>query len=177
QGLRRIINAEEAFISVNHWVFLRGVYYEFDRQGQVERVIRYEREEVVTRSTVEELIKARKNPQEMSYAELRRTIADERGRGQQTRPLELMLWQRTAIPFACLVFSLVGVPLGLTSPRSGKSVGIGLSILVVFGYYVFFSLSGALSEGGTIPPVAGAWLGNLLGTGVGVVLLWLKDRH
>ncbi len=177
RGLTRIINAEQAFIGTNQWVFLNGVYYEMDEAGRVERVVRYQREVISTRQTIAEMVEARRKPQEMSFAELSAFIDREGKRGQHTAPLELMLWQKTAIPFACLVFALLGVPLGVTSPRAGKSVGIGISILIVFGYYVFFSLTGALAEGGTIGPFFGAWFGNFIGVAAGMILLWVKDSH
>ncbi len=176
-SLTRIINAEQAFIGADQWIFLNGVYYEMDEQGRVERVVRYQREVVSTTQTMTEMIEARRKPQEMSFAELSDFIEREGERGQHTVPMEVMLWQKTAIPFACLVFALLGVPLGVTSPRAGKSVGIGISILIVFGYYVFFSLSGALAEGGTINPFFGAWFGNFIGIAAGVILLWVKDSH
>ena len=47
--------------------------------------------------------------------------------------------KRFSYPFACLVLMLVGVPLGISSKRGGKSTGFVLTILLVFIYY-FLSL-------------------------------------
>ena len=43
--------------------------------------------------------------------------------------------KRFAYPAACLVLMLVGVPLGVTSRRGGKSFGLVFTILLVFVYY------------------------------------------
>lgn len=176
EKLRRIINAERARVSEGHWVFENGVYYEMNEKGEVERVVRFNREAAKTQETMEDVLKTRKRPQEMNFAELRAYIERERVRGQDTKHLEILLWHKTAIPFAALVFAIVGVALGITSPRSGKALGIGLSILVVFGYYVLFSITSTLAEGGVLPPFLGTWVTNILGTFGGGILLWKRNR-
>lgn len=176
ERLRRIVNAERARVSQGHWIFENGVYYEVNEKGEVERVVRFMREEVKTRETMENVLKTKKRPQEMSFTELRVYIEREKARGQNTRNLEVLLWHKTAIPFAALVFALVGVALGITSPRSGKALGIGLSILIVFGYYVFFSIMSTLAEGGVLSPFLGTWATNILGALGGSMLLWKRNR-
>lgn len=176
ERLRRIVNAERARVSQGHWIFENGVYYEVNEKGEVERVVRFVREEVKTRETMENVLKTKKRPQEMSFTELRVYIEREKARGQNTRNLEVLLWHKTAIPFAALVFALVGVALGITSPRSGKALGIGLSILIVFGYYVFFSIMSTLAEGGVLSPFLGTWATNILGALGGSMLLWKRNR-
>ncbi|MCX6088914.1 MAG: LptF/LptG family permease [Candidatus Atribacteria bacterium] len=175
QGLRRILNADEAFLKNGKWIFLNGVMYEVGLSGNVERVVRFEKEEIKTEQSMEDVLKSQKNPQEMSFAELKNYITREHENQQQVYHLQLMLWQKTAIPFACIFFALIGVPLGIASPRSGKAVGIGMSILIVFGYYVLLSVCGTIAEGGGMSPFLGAWFGNIV-TGIsGLVLLFAKD--
>lgn len=176
EKLYRIINAERAKVARGHWIFENGVYYEVNDRGEVERVVRFVREEAKTQETMEGILKMRKRPQEMSFGELRAYIEKERARGQDTRRLEVLLWHKTAIPFAACVFALVGVALGITSPRSGKALGIGLSILVVFGYYVLFSITSTLAEGGVLSPFLGTWVTNIFGTLGGGILLWKRNR-
>ena len=43
--------------------------------------------------------------------------------------------RRFALPTSCLVLALVGIPLGLSSKKGGKSAGFVLTILLVFAYY------------------------------------------
>ena len=58
--------------------------------------------------------------------------------------------RRLALPTSCLVLALVGVPLGLSSKRGGKSMGFVLAIALVFLYY-FISLTGiSLGRSGRI---------------------------
>ena len=175
-ALKRIINADQAFNREGKWVFEKGVAYEVNDKGEVERVVRFAREEVKTKENIQEALKTEKKPQEMSFAELRSYIARERLRGQKTERLEVILWQKTAIPFACLVFVVLGISLGIASPRAGKALGIGLSVLLVFGCYVLFSIASTLAEGGAFPPVLGTWLANIVGLGMGGIILWWRER-
>ncbi len=68
--------------------------------------------------------------------------------------------RRFALPTACLVLAMVGIPLGLSSKKSGKSGGFVLTIALVFIYY-FVSLIGvSLARQGKVGPMLGAWLAN-----------------
>ncbi|MDI3543070.1 MAG: lipopolysaccharide export system permease protein [Candidatus Atribacteria bacterium] len=176
QGLRRIINAREASNQEGRWIFKEGIIYEVGEKGEIERVVRFAKEEVTTTQTIEEIQKVQKSPQEMGFMELRSFIEGERSRGRKTEKLELILWQKTAFPFASLVFVLIGVALGIVSPRSGRALGIGLSILIVFAYYVVFSLGSALAEGGRLSPFWGTWMANIVGFITGESLLWWKEK-
>jgi LPS export ABC transporter permease LptG/LPS export ABC transporter permease LptF len=84
--------------------------------------------------------------------------------------------RRLALPTACLVFALVGIPLGLSSKKGGKSTGIVLTILLVFAYY-FISLFGvSLARQGRLSPAVGVWLANIIFFIGGVALLWRVDQ-
>lgn len=84
--------------------------------------------------------------------------------------------RRLALPTSCLVLMLVGVPLGLSSKRGGKSMGFVLTIALVFLYY-FVSLSGiSLGRSGKLPAGAAVWMANVVFVIAGVFLLRLVDR-
>ncbi|HEY6763780.1 MAG TPA: LptF/LptG family permease [Candidatus Sulfotelmatobacter sp.] len=86
-------------------------------------------------------------------------------------------YRRFSLPTACLVLALVGIPLGLSSKKSGKSGGFVLTILLVFGYY-FVSLIGvSLARQGRISPWFGAWLANIVFLAGGIFLLWQAERR
>ena len=87
------------------------------------------------------------------------------------------LHRRFALPTACLVLALVGIPLGLSSKKGGKSSGFILTIALVFGYY-FISLFGvSLARQGKVPAGLGAWLADLVFLSFGVFLLWRVERR
>jgi LPS export ABC transporter permease LptF/LPS export ABC transporter permease LptG len=84
---------------------------------------------------------------------------------------------RFALPTACLVLAMVGIPLGLSSKKSGKSGGFVLTIALVFVYY-FISLIGvSLAKQGRVSPVFGAWLANFVFFAAALFLLWQAERR
>ncbi len=84
--------------------------------------------------------------------------------------------RRFALPAACLVLALVGIPLGLLARKGGKSTGFVLTIGLVFVYYVFSLLGISLARQGKISPWLGVWAGNLIFFICGMLLLWKADH-
>jgi len=78
--------------------------------------------------------------------------------------------KRYAIPFTCLVFALMGVPLGIQPRRSGRSYGFILSILILLAYYISVTVSEMLAMRRTVTPLIAGWTPNLLFTGLGIYL-------
>ena len=97
-------------------------------------------------------------------------------RVKAARPYRIELNKRFSYPFACLVLMLVGVPLGLSSQRGGKSTGFVLTILLVFIYYFFSSVGIAFASQGKLPPVVGVWGANFLFAVAGLLLLQQMSR-
>ncbi len=85
--------------------------------------------------------------------------------------------RRFALPTACLVLALVGIPLGLSSKKSGKSGGFVLTILLVFTYYVISLVGVSLAKQGRVSPWFGAWLADLVFLALAVFLLWHAERR
>ena len=84
--------------------------------------------------------------------------------------------RRFALPSACLVLALVGIPLGLSSKKGGKSSGFVLTILLVFAYYSVSLIGVSLARQGKISPALGGWLANIVFFLAGSFLLWRAER-
>ena len=87
------------------------------------------------------------------------------------RHYQIEVQKRLAFPAACLVFMLIGVPLGLSSRRGGKGGGFVLTILLVFIYYFLSSTGTALARQNKLPVIVGVWLVNILFAAGGLALL------
>jgi LPS export ABC transporter permease LptF/LPS export ABC transporter permease LptG len=85
--------------------------------------------------------------------------------------------RRFALPTSCLVLALVGIPLGLSSKKSGKSGGFVLTILLVFAYYSVTLIGVSLARHGEISSAAGAWLADIVCFVCGAFLLWRAERR
>ncbi|HMF62703.1 MAG TPA: LPS export ABC transporter permease LptF [Edaphobacter sp.] len=96
--------------------------------------------------------------------------------GRQARIYRIELNRRFSYPLACLVLMLIGVPLGLSSKRGGKSTGFVLTIALVFIYYFLSQIGIALAKNGKLSPFLGVWGANLLFAAVGIALLFQMSR-
>jgi LPS export ABC transporter permease LptG/LPS export ABC transporter permease LptF len=95
----------------------------------------------------------------------------ERSRARGGRWYLIEFHKRFAYPAACLVLMLVGVPLGISSKRGGKSAGFVLTIVLVFLYYFLSSTGTALARQNKLPAAVGVWLANALFATCGIFLL------
>ena len=84
--------------------------------------------------------------------------------------------KKFAIPFACIAFGVLGLPLGITNRRGGKSSGFSLSILIILFYYVMINNGEHLAATGKIPPVVGMWSANFILLAIGIYLLSRANR-
>jgi LPS export ABC transporter permease LptG/LPS export ABC transporter permease LptF len=80
--------------------------------------------------------------------------------------------KRFSYPAACFVLMLVGVPLGVTSRRGGKSSAWVFTILLVCLYYSLSLFGTALGKQNWISAFAAVWLANILFATGGLFLLW-----
>jgi lipopolysaccharide export system permease protein len=94
--------------------------------------------------------RGRLDPDEMSYALLRRTIVTARAKGQPDYEAETELASKFTVPFTTLLFALIGVPLGLKPARGGQSERFGLAIALFFLYYSLMRAGEALAERATL---------------------------
>ncbi len=81
------------------------------------------------------------------------------------------LHKKFSIPFACLAFGLVGVPIGLIVRRGGRMVGLGVGVGVITLYYVFLTAGAKIAEANVGPPFLGGWGPNILTSIAGIILI------
>src|SRR4030067_1115350 len=108
---------------------------------------------------------------EMSIDEIKEKIKKMKIKGEDTTGQEVELHKRYAIPFACIVSGLIGVPLGIQPRRSARSYGFTLGIFILMTYYISLTASEILAIKKTIPAFLAGWAPNFLFCGLGVYLL------
>lgn len=114
---------------------------------------------------------------EIKSRDLKKEIKKYKEQNIPTTYLEAEYYLRIVIAFSCFAFALAGIPLGIKLERSSMAIGFGVSILVIFFYYLILLTSIAWGERGVLPPAIALWIPNILVGGFGIFNLWQLNRY
>lgn len=118
-------------------------------------------------TTLAEIKSRDKNPQEMTLLELNQATVRKQVAGLSANAELVEFHRRFSIPFACIAFALIGVPLGMQPARTIHERGFTLSLAFIFLYYIFLTIGEDLGRKGTLPTALALWLPNLVLSGIG----------
>ena len=104
-------------------------------------------------------------------------LFEEAGDWRQARKLQVRFQEKFSVPIACLVFGFVGAGIGAQpSARSSRTKGFGISLMVIFGYYLLSFIFSSFGVKGTLPPLLAAWTPVAIAMTCGAVLLARASR-
>jgi lipopolysaccharide export system permease protein len=104
-------------------------------------------------------------------------LLEQAGDRKEARRLRVRIQEKFAFPAICLVFGLIGSSLGVRpNARTSRSQGFGISVLLIFGYYLMSFIFSSLGIKGTLLPFFAAWMPVFIGLGGGLVLLRQASR-
>jgi lipopolysaccharide export system permease protein len=144
--------------------------FEVEPDGSVNMLFSFESQTLNLSILPADIETSSSDPSEMSIKELYTTIRNSSLQGNDTSSLRMLLHLRIAVPWASVVLVLVGAAVGSRPQRSGAGRGLGLSVMIVFSYYVVMSLFKALGEAGQVPVLVAAWAPNASFLVIGAVL-------
>jgi LPS export ABC transporter permease LptG len=109
-------------------------------------------------------------------------VLNKEDRDIEERHAAVELNKRLAIPFACVVFAFLALPLGVGSRSGGKGRGFVVSVGVVLAYYLVANQGEMMAMEGTVRPWLGIWLPNIVLTLFALILMgrmgrWLGERE
>jgi lipopolysaccharide export system permease protein len=96
---------------------------------------------------------------------------------KQIRRYQVEIQKKYSIPFACIIFVLVGAPLAIRMGRSGMNMAIGLSILFFLIYYVCLIGGEKLADRGFVNPFLSMWAPNIVFGALSIVFLRKAARE
>ena len=162
-------NAEYAEWTGKEWIMHSGDVYDIADE-HMERHMRFETQVLPVQKDPRQIIREQKSPEEMTMRELRRQIALMQTQYVNTNKLEAELYQRVSVPMASLIFTLIGVPLGIQPTRNSSSAGFAMSVIIIFFYYALMTMGNAFARGAVLPPMLAVWIPNIVGIIAGAIL-------
>ena len=175
--LNRTLNARRGMWLDNQWWIEDGRMYNVTKEGEITLLLRFERQRLALRLSPEQLQRSTRRPADMSAHELWSYIKQAEEIGSNLSQLWVLFHLKLAVPWACVIMAVLGAGLGAyRRGRSGGGVGFGISVVIVFAYYVIMSLCRALGEAGNIPAVIAGWGPNAVFMIVAVFFAWRVDR-
>jgi lipopolysaccharide export system permease protein len=85
--------------------------------------------------------------------------------------------KKYSIPVACLVFVLIGAPLGILTRKGNMGVAAGISLLFFLLYWVCLIGGEELGDRQIISPILGMWIANILVGSFGIYLVILTGKE
>lgn len=172
----RVISAKTGEWINSGWWMDDGKVFEIKEDGSVSLMFKFDRQALMLLFNPEEVKKKVEDPDQMTISALYQTIKLNEATGMDSSKLWMILHLRISIPWACLILAIVGAALGSRPQRSGSSVGLGLSVIIVFVYYVIMSFTRSLGESAYLPPFIAAWTANAIFLIVGSYLCVRANR-
>jgi len=175
EDIQQILKAESAKFNKKNssWIFSEGSIVSIAPSGQTTNIKFKE----YTYPFVEGPLELAKVPKDATEMTLKQALEAEKiykktGNLKEIRRIQVRIQEKFTLPFACLVFGLIGSSLGSKSNlRSSKSQGFGLSVILILIYYVMSFLFSSFGVKGLLPPIFAAWLPVFISLGGGIYFL------
>jgi lipopolysaccharide export system permease protein len=153
-----ILNDPQGKVLVVH--LLDGTVFTMEKKSQTARTIQFSTYDVSI--PLEEMMPPdslrKKSPQEMFVRELIRNLREGPKDKALYNEMAVELMGRFSIPLAVFLMGIIGAPLGSQIRVGGRSLGVGVSLMIFFVYYLFLAGVRSIGETGVISPFLGMWL-------------------
>jgi lipopolysaccharide export system permease protein len=152
------------------WEFYKGTMHNFtlsDRRKAI--VMDFEKEVINININPLDIKNREKQIEEMNAKELNNRIKLSKRTGQNYKNDLVRYHLKFAVPFASLIFSILGASIGLRPHRSTSAIGLGISLVIVILYYVLLGVGLGIAH--IVPPIVAAWMPNLIVALAAVLLL------
>ena len=126
---------------------------------------------------IEEMAIRESRAETMTFSELTKFIEMEKRKGNPKIPdYEIMLHQRTSLPFATYVLTLMGVAVASRKKRGGIGINIAIGLLFVFIYIFSMQIATVAAKNVGFPPLLATWIPNILFGTIGLIMYRLAPK-
>jgi lipopolysaccharide export system permease protein len=180
-GQRQMLTAESGRWNESQgmWEFSNGHVVNLDDASGTTTSAHFDRYLYPLSRNPVDVAKIPTDPGAMTVGQARRAerLYEEAGNAKEARRMRVRIQEKFAFPAICLVFGLIGSSLGVRPyNRTSRSQGFGISVLLIFGYYLMSFIFSSLGISGTLVPLLAAWSPVLIGMAAGLHLLRVASR-
>ncbi|MBI4687347.1 MAG: LPS export ABC transporter permease LptF [Nitrospirae bacterium] len=100
------------------------------------------------------------------------SVALWKGKGGNAR-WQAEINKRLAIPFACIIFGILGPALASKTGKTGRVGGFFFSLSVIMVYYFLLIMGEGVAKTGKLPPFLGIWMPNLIFGAVAAISFYM----
>ena len=93
------------------------------------------------------------------------------------RKYQVEIHKKYAIAFACVIFVLIGAPIGMMTKTSGVGMSFSVSAIVFLIYYGALTLGEELADKGIVSPFLAMWISNIVFSIIGIYLVIISVRE
>ena len=87
------------------------------------------------------------------------------------------LHKKFTLSFACIIFFLIGAPLGTIIRKGGLGLPVVISVLFFVIYYIISTVAERMAEFGDLNMFLGVWLSSIVILPIGLFLTFKATRH
>ncbi len=130
-----------------------------------------EEKDTVFNFRIEDIAQRENVAETMTYFELKDFIKSERLKGSGNIPMyEIILYERTSLPFSTYVLTIIGVSVSSRRKRGGVGINIALGLGIIFIYIFAMKVTTVAAMNVGFPASLAVWIPNILFGGIALVL-------
>lgn len=175
-GITQIISSQTAIWNSQEstWDFYNGTVYVVDPGGSYRNIARFDHKQLQLSRAPLDLASQNRDYGEMNISQAKEYLELMKSSGDQGKILKtkVRIQQKYALPFVCVVFGLLGSSLGSRPGRTNRATSFGISVMIIFAYYLLSFITGAMGQKAILSPFMAAWLPTMLALGVAGFLLY-----
>ncbi|MCL4233397.1 MAG: LPS export ABC transporter permease LptG [Deltaproteobacteria bacterium] len=159
-----------------HWMLVDGYRWMFEGHRLVDTAA-FSVLPIELMESPDDLKIYQRDPEEMSWRELRAYVGDLRRQGYDVTNYEVELHGKLAFPLVPIIMAIIGVPFAVRVGRSGGvAAGVGIAIVIGVVYWIVHGLALAVGKSGAIGPIVAAWSAHAV-FGIGGLVGLVKVRQ
>ncbi|MFQ5900654.1 MAG: LPS export ABC transporter permease LptG [Thermodesulfobacteriota bacterium] len=164
------IDARTASWEEGRWNLKDAAITNFSNDGSI-KITNYSEKSITLSKEFKDFQEMERNADEIGFMELWRYIDRLKMDGYEVVRYTVDLYSKLSLPFGAFVMAIIGIPFAMRrAEKGGALVGIGLSLILVFAFWIVTGITKAFGYGGVLPPFLAAWTPNLTFSILGMLM-------